>query len=166
MVHLQIEIDKAIFRIVLYLQSGCIPVDVQSSERRAHFDPLAFQVEAMAKSPTQTAEYWKALRAFHKQHPGEIPPVIGSRKAVRLEAKARRDALNFHKKQLERAAGRKDASAPVARRGEPLPRRSDVPGNRSGVGVERLSGNSPSDSDGAMMSRAPEATPKCVGGDR
>ena len=116
----------------------------------------------MKRNPLLTAEYYRALRAFHKQHRGAIPRVIqpGS---INTEMELRDKQQQKAERKLRRSQGR---SAPAANWGGKPNRRNDEPSNGSGVGRERPSGNSPSDGDGAMMSRAPEALPMRVDGDR
>ena len=118
----------------------------------------------MRRNPLLTREYYQALWRFRKKHPGALEPVVGSPTEVRISAKKRKKQIKF--KQGKTSAGRKDASAPVARRGESPARRSDEPGNRSGVGDGKPPGNSPSDGNGITNSRIPAAPPMCVGQDR
>lgn len=108
----------------------------------------------MRRNPLLTPEYYRELYKFHRAHPGAIPPVITA--PPKKKSKQSRKTV----------AGRKDASASAARLGGKPAGRNHKPSDGSGVGLGKQPGNSPSDCDGATMSRAPEAYPMCVDGDR
>lgn len=112
------------------------------------------------RNPLLTHKYYSALHKFHKQHPGAIPPVLGT-----PPKEKKRNIIKAFKPR-ESVAGRKDASAPVRSVGGPPGARSDEPGNWPGVGAGNSPGNTLSDEEWAAMLRAYEAPPMRVDQDR